>query len=272
LNPLDAFLFSGADRGLLPWAVQQQAADRFHLSLRQVEQRALELDLLPLRYRRNPDGGSVWQQLRLFRSRVAVVGCGGLGGYVVEQLCRLGVGTVAVFDPDVFEESNLNRQLLSSVATLGAAKVEAARERAERINPAVELVAVKTAVSRANGTGLLRGYQVVVDALDSIPARLELGEICGEIGSPLVHGSIGGWYGQVTVQLPGRDNLRRIYGVNHGERGAEEKLGTPSFTPAVVAGIETAEVTRLLLGAEAPLRDRVLHIDLSTMKVVRAKP
>ena len=76
-------------------------------------------------------------QLRLFRSRVAVIGCGGLGGYLIEQLARLGVGTLVLVDPDVFEEHNLNRQLLSSPAHLGIPKVDVARERVAAINPAV---------------------------------------------------------------------------------------------------------------------------------------
>src|SRR6185369_3162533 len=109
-----------------------------------VEEVALDRGILPARYQRNRKAISVQDQLTLFRSRVAVIGCGGLGGYVVEELARLGVGTIVVIDPDVFEEHNLNRQLFSSPANLDTAKVEAAAKRIGEVNPAVNLVPIQT--------------------------------------------------------------------------------------------------------------------------------
>jgi hypothetical protein len=113
---LRAFLADRLDGDLVPWSVQREGAERFGKSLAEMESAALEAGFLPGRYRRNRETVSTADQLRLFRSRVAVIGCGGLGGYVVEQLARLGVGTLVLVDPDVFEEHNLNRQLLSSPA------------------------------------------------------------------------------------------------------------------------------------------------------------
>jgi molybdopterin/thiamine biosynthesis adenylyltransferase len=190
---------------------------------------------------------------------------------VIEELCRLGVGTIAAFDPDRFEENNLNRQLLCNDRALGTPKVAAARQRARQVNPAVELVAVRAAVGRRNGARLLKGYQVVVDALDSIAGRLELAEVCQALGVPLVHGSVGGWYGQVAVQFPGEQTLPRIYGANGGGRGAEKELGVLAFAPALVASLEAAEACKLLLGVGAPLRGRMLYVDLLAMKVVEAR-
>ena len=130
---LYAFFADRAEGDLLPWVAQREAAERFGLGLAEVEQHALEAALLPGRYRRNRETVSSADQLTLFRSRVAVVGCGGLGGYLVEQLARLGVGTLVLLDPDVFEEHNLNRQLLSSPEHLGRAKVDVAAERVAAI-------------------------------------------------------------------------------------------------------------------------------------------
>ena len=92
MRVLHNLLSDHAVNGLIPWTLQQQAAERFEMSLAAVEAAILEADLLPARYQRNQQMISTAQQLRLFRSKVAVVGAGGFGGYILEQLARLGVG------------------------------------------------------------------------------------------------------------------------------------------------------------------------------------
>lgn len=262
MEELNSFLKECAEGDLVPWTAQGDAAERFGVSLAQVEKAILVLGLLPARYQRNRQAISVEQQLKLFQSRVAVIGCGGLGGYVIEELARLGVGTIIAIDPDVFEEHNLNRQLLSSPATLGRAKVEAAAARVAEINPAVTLVTMQVAYSPENGRELLNGAQVIVDALDSIQTRLALAKTCTDLGIPMVHGAIGGWYGQTTTQFPGDDTVQKLYRLWVEGKGVEQKLGNPSFTPALVASIEVAEVCKILLGVGEPLHHRKLSINL----------
>ena len=267
MDALSFFVRDHSDGQLFSWARQREAAVRFSVSVATVEGIALKQGLLPARYQRNRQAISVIDQLTLFRSCVAVIGCGGLGGYVVEELARLGVGRIVVIDPDVFEEHNLNRQLFSTPANLGRAKVEAAAARVGEINPAVTLVPIQEAFSPANGAELLKGYQIVVDALDSIQVRLELAELCSTLNIPLVHGAIAGWFGHVTTQLPGDDTLQTIYRSWKSGKGVEQTLGNPSFTPAVVASIEVAEVCKLLLGQGVSLQGRQLIIDLLSMEI-----
>ncbi|HIJ86312.1 MAG TPA: HesA/MoeB/ThiF family protein [Desulfuromonadales bacterium] len=264
---LSAFVRDHSNCQLLPWILQCEAADYFNVSLAEVEEAALQQGILPARYQRNRQAISASDQLILFRSSIAVIGCGGLGGYVVEELARLGVGRIVVIDPDVFEEHNLNRQLFSTPANLGRAKVEAAAARVSEINPAVTLTAIQEAFSPANGGELLKGCRIVVDALDSIQVRLELAEVCTTMNIPLVHGAIAGWFGHVTTQFPGDTTLQTIYRSWKGGKGVEQTLGNPSFTPAVVASLEVAEVCKLLLGQGVPLRDRQLVIDLLAMEM-----
>ena len=265
---LEAYLAGGAIGDLLPWPVQQSAMARFGLGCAQVEEAALSAGLLPARYQRNRRTLSTAGQLTLLRSGVAVVGCGGLGGYAIEQLARLGVGRLVVVDPDRFEEHNLNRQLLSSLADLGRAKVEAAVSRVAAINPAVTVIPHQLAFGAANGAGLLAGVGVVIDALDGISVRLELAAACSALGLPLVHGAIGGWYGHVATQFPGERVVERIYGHCTEAKGVEQELGNPSFTPAVIASLQVAEACKVLLSAGLPLRGRHLHVDLWSMEFV----
>jgi molybdopterin/thiamine biosynthesis adenylyltransferase len=266
LEDLRAFLLAHAQGDLISWSTQVAAADRFHRTIGTVEEAALELGRMPARYQRNRRTVSIAEQLRLFRSRVVIVGAGGLGGYVVEELARLGVGTLAVADPDTFEEHNLNRQLLATLANLGAPKVEAAVERVGTINPAVRVVPLRSAFSRENGAELLSGADVAVDALDTVTARVELARACRELGVPMVHGAIAGWYGQMATQMPGEDITPFIYPSGNEPKGVETKLGNPAFTPAVVASLQVAEVCKILLGQGRCLNRRMLFLNLLDME------
>lgn len=261
------FLHQQCSGCLLSWAAQCAAVERFGWSHAAVEELALENGLLPARYQRNRNMISVAEQLQLFRSRVAVIGCGGLGGYIIEGLARLGVGHIVAVDPDIFEEHNLNRQLLATPRNLGQAKVEAALTRVNEVNPAVSVTPVKEAFCTANGHELLSGVTAVVDALDSISYRLELAEVCTEMQLPLVHGAIGGWYGHVATQLPGDTTVQRIYRNWVAGKGIEKELGNPAFTPAVVASLQVAEVCKILLKRGELLRNRKLSIDLLEMEI-----
>ncbi len=260
------FLRESLKDDLLPWNAQCVAVDQFGWSFSAVEEVALAHDILPARYQRNRNMLSTADQLQLFRSRIAVIGCGGLGGYIIEELARLGVGRIVAIDPDVFEEHNLNRQLLSSPRLLGQSKVKAAVERVNEINPAVRITPIMEYFSRANGQELLQGATAAVDALDSISYRLELAETCSELDIPMVHGAIGGWFGHVATQLPGDTTVQNIYRNWVEGKGIEKQLGNPAFTPAVVASLQVAEVCKIILGRGELLRRRKLSIDLLEME------
>ncbi len=243
--------------------VQALAAEN-DLPIRAVEIAALEAGIAPRRYLRNLGTVGLDGQARLLRATVAVVGLGGLGGYVTEALARVGVGHLVVIDGDVFEEHNLNRQILSRESLLGQPKAEAARHRVDAINKAVEVTAHVEMLSAENLPRLLEGAEVVVDALDNLPLRLVLQEGAQSLGLPLVHGSIAGFLGQVMTIFPGDAGLRGLYGdlADLPEHGLETELGTPPATPMAVAAWEAQEVVKILLGRGAVLRNRLLVLDM----------
>lgn len=267
MTALQSYLKNNAADGLISWQCQQQASAQFGLSLAAVETAILQAGLLPARYQRNQQMISTDQQLKLFSSKVVVIGAGGLGGYILEQLARLGVGQLVSIDADIFEENNLNRQLLATPANLGSAKVEVARERISEINPAVTLTPVQELFTAANGQALLKGAACVVDAVDNVTARLELADVCRSLQIPLVHGAIAGWYGHVATILPGDDSLQTIYRHWQGGKGVEQQLGNPSFTPAVAASLQVGEVCKVLLGEGRLLRKRQLAFNLLDMEI-----
>ncbi|MDD4316005.1 MAG: ThiF family adenylyltransferase [Clostridia bacterium] len=214
-----------------------------------------------LRYLRNKHTITEQEQTRLASCKVCIIGLGGLGGYVLELLARIGVENIRVVDGDCFDETNLNRQLLSDEAVIGFAKTEVAAKRTKLINASVRLDTRKTRITSDNARDLLDGCDVVIDACDSIETKKLLQSATEKQGIPLVYGAIGGWYGQVCVVFPGDKTLDKIYGVSQ-VAGAETIIGNPSFTPAAVAAVQVSQTIKLLLGKGGILGNKMLYIDL----------
>jgi molybdopterin/thiamine biosynthesis adenylyltransferase len=241
--------------------------------VREVEIAALEVGVVPWRYMRNVGTIGLEGQVRLLQSTVAVVGLGGLGGYVTEGLARMGAGRLILIDGDVFEEHNLNRQLLSTEARLGMGKAETARQRVAQINGAVAVDVHAVMLTRENLPQLLAEADVVVDALDRLPIRIVLQDGAQALSIPLVHGSIAGFLGQVMTILPGDPGLHGLYGETDQlpEQGLEAQLGTPAATPMAVAAWEVQEVVKILVGRGELLRHRLLVMDMEsgTVEILR---
>ena len=151
------------------------------------------------RYRKNIKAITEEENSRLKDFRVCVIGCGGLGGYVIEMLGRIGVGTIIAVDNDHFEETNLNRQILSDTTNLGQSKSLAALERMKKVNPEITLNNVDLRFDSTSGEEIIRGSDIVVDAMDNPQGKRLAGDLCAKLNIPLVHGAIAGWYGQVTT-------------------------------------------------------------------------
>lgn len=214
------------------------------------------------RYARNIPTLTPEAQAALGKKRVLLAGCGGLGGQLLELLLRVGVGAVTAVDPDRFEESNANRQVLCTAQTLGQLKVLAARERALSVRPDVDFTAVSEAISTENAPALLRECDLALDALDSVETRLVLADACAAAGIPLVHGAVAGQCAQVCTVLPGSGTLRKIYAV----QAAPRSLSVLAPTCAACAAAQAAEAVRLLCGQSPVLAGKLMCMDLAGME------
>lgn len=122
---------------------------------------------------------------RLQEASVIVVGVGAVGGYALEGLVRAGIGRIRVVDGDTFSGSNLNRQVLATVNTVGRPKVEVACERARSINPDIEIEGLPLLVSSDTVPEILSGdYDILVDAIDTVRHKVELLKSAAEVGIP----------------------------------------------------------------------------------------
>ena len=258
---------------VVPYSWCRDVAARALLSPRQVEIAALEGGICPLRYERNMGTIGLAGQAKLLRSCVAVLGCGGLGGYIIEMLARSGVGSLVLIDGDTFSESNLNRQLLCSEENNGKNKAEAGVERVGVINSVVEARACAEYLRDENAGKLLQGCDLVLDALDNNASRLLALRACAKWGIPFIHGAIAGFWGQIGVFYPGDatpwDGVEVL-----PNKGVELQTGNPAFTPAFVAALEVAEAIKIIANVSKPIRNQLLWFDLEQeeMQKIRLAP
>lgn len=244
------------DEALLAWAAKNG------LSPRQAQLEALENGVFPLRYLKNFQALTLEEQIRLCRGRVLICGCGGLGGVLIHLLARAGVGFLRLVDGDTFTASNLNRQWLCDTAELGRPKAVVGKERVALINPLVEVEAFSSLLDEGNADDLIRGTDLVLDALDNLPGRFLLAERARRLGIPMIHAAVAGWWGQMTTLLPDSSNgLHQIYGKKRSRDAAEEALGVLGPTAAVLGSLEALEALRLLAGKASAYSGKFLYFD-----------
>ena len=199
--------------------------------------------------------------IKLKDLKVAVIGCGGLGGYIIEELARLGVGTIKLVDDDEFSISNLNRQLMSNEENIGKSKVLEAKLRISKVNSEVTIIPFLKRFTFKNAEGILHDIDIVFDATDNIVSRIDLEEECESRNIPIIHGAINGWYGQVCIVIPGSKRLSKLY-KSEDMMCQYQQLGNPSFTPPIVASIQINEFVKYLFNKGLTLTEKVLFIDL----------
>ena len=199
---------------------------------------------MEVRYARNIPALTEAECRILRQKRILVAGCGGLGGHIIDQLARIGVGSLRVVDGDVFEASNLNRQLLSSVPLLGISKAGAAAEHIARVNPEIIADPAECFLSEDNVKDLVGGCDVVMDALDNIASRKILASACAEAGIPYIYGAISGWVAQAAVSMSGDNLVEKLY----PEGTVLRDKSVLSFTPALCASLQVSLCVKLLTG------------------------
>ena len=124
---------------------------------------------------------------KLKKSRVAVFGVGGVGGYICEALCRAGVGSIDIFDRDSVSVSNINRQIIALHSTVGRAKVEVMKDRMLDINPDCNITAHNVFYLPENADEFdLSDYDYIADAVDTVAAKLEIAERAYKLGVPVI--------------------------------------------------------------------------------------
>ena len=151
-------------------------------------------------------------QEKLKQAKIIIAGIGGLGSSAAMYLTAAGVGTIRIIDHDKVELSNLNRQVLYCDNDIGKNKVATASEKLSRLNPEVNIEAVKEKITESNVSQLVSGFDLIVDAMDNLPARYLLNRAALDKNMPFFHGAVQGFEGMATTIIPGETAcLRCVY-------------------------------------------------------------
>jgi molybdopterin-synthase adenylyltransferase len=238
-------------------------AEQHGFSRRQAYQQALAAGIFPESLERNFPTLSIQEQLQLGRSRVLVVGLGGLGGYQAQLLGRIGIGSLLLADGDRFAPTNLNRQLLATTDSLGKSKAWITAEFLHRLNPALEVQPIDEYLDETNYPIYFHQVDLALDALDTIAGRRQLLAAARKAAKPIIHGAVLGQDGQLTTILPGDSPAFESRYLS--ETSAAEEA-PPVLAPivALVASLQVQEAVRLLLGRPLAYHGRLAYLDGDT--------
>jgi sulfur-carrier protein adenylyltransferase/sulfurtransferase len=208
-------------------------------------------------------------QRKLLRSKVLLIGAGGLGSPTALYLAAAGVGTIGLMDGDVVDITNLQRQVLHTTADIGKPKVESGSRTLRALNPDVKVVAVPERITADNALELIADYDVVVDGSDNFGTRYLVNDACYLAGKPQVHGSIFQFEGMASVFVPNQGPCYRCLYPTPPPPGLVPscaEAGVLGVLPGVVGLVQATETIKLLLGLGEPLVGRLLTYDALGMR------
>lgn len=224
-----------------------------------------------LRHYLLPQVGRAGQE-RLTRSRVVVIGAGGLGSPVAFYLAAAGVGHLTLIDDDVVDRSNLQRQILHTDARVGLPKVTSAQGSLLALNPDIDVIAVRQRFAASNADALLAGADLVIDGADNFDARYLLNDTAMRQRIPWVYGAVQGFAGQVGLFAPHQHDNAPCYRClfpeppGPGEAPNCAEAGVLGALPGLIGTLQATEALKWLLGLPEPLLGKLLCVDALTMQ------
>ncbi|WP_299524816.1 HesA/MoeB/ThiF family protein [uncultured Methanobrevibacter sp.] len=216
------------------------------------------------------------QQERFKEAKIAVIGCGGIGGETIEMLARMGVGQLNLVDEDAFDLSNLNRQTLASLTEVSLDKSQVAKEKVRLINPYVKVNYFNETVTQDNIDKIIDDSDIVIDALDNVKTRVIVSRAANKKGIPFIHGAIHGTLGQITVFLPDEEvNYETMFNLPSKGKNLDESVlndlsnvtsGVPPVigpTPNLIGCLEAMEAFKIITKiGKVTVAPKILTFDL----------
>ncbi|MFA6867274.1 MAG: ThiF family adenylyltransferase [Clostridia bacterium] len=189
----------------------------------------------------------------LANKKIAIIGLGGIGGYIASLVSRLNPSTLLLIDGDNFSQSNLNRQLFCTEKTIGKNKAYIAKEFLQDTTKA-QLIVVEKFLTDEN-IEIIKDMDIIMDATDNVMVRLLISSACNKFNIPIIHGAINGYFGQVAILRPNSKLLESIY----LEKKEVTVLNTLSYVPALIASFEVSEMVKFFTDSK-PLQDNQLLV------------
>ncbi len=224
------------------------------------------------------------EQEKLRTTPVLIIGCGGLGGTIIEQFVRSGFENLTIVDQDVFDQTNLNRQVRSNLDTIGKSKADSTQEAMKKINPNVNITAYNLSVNQENISEIFSGNKILVDAVDNVFTRVMISREAKKQNMLFVHAAVDKTQGQLTVFEPDSISYEELFNLKSFNKELDDEvkkylltisskkpqvLGT---TPAIFASLQVNETIKYIIGREEIiLAPKILLwdiFDISSFKIV----
>lgn len=208
-------------------------------------------------------------QEKLLSSRILIVGAGGLGSPVAMYLAAAGVGTIGIVDDDNVDLTNLQRQIIHSVDSIGISKTESARKRICGINPEVRVDSYQVHLDETNAKSIFNKYDFVIDAADNFETKFLINDVCVELGKAFSHGGIQEFGGQLMTYVPGKGPCYRCIFEEPPKPGCVptcREVGVIGCMAGMIGTMQSMEAVKYVLGIGELLTGQLLTVDALTMK------
>jgi molybdopterin/thiamine biosynthesis adenylyltransferase/rhodanese-related sulfurtransferase len=210
-----------------------------------------------------PEIGEMGQQ-KLQNARVLVIGAGGLGCPVLQNLAAAGVGNIRIVDGDVVDETNLHRQLLYTLKDCGKSKAEAAKKAILKLNPDIIVTVYPDFFTAQNATQIIQDYQIIVDCTDAIAVRYLINDVAVAKRIPVVYASIHKFEGQVSVfNYKNGPSYRCLFPEQEGLNAVPNCAvsGVLGVLPNTIGTLQATEVLKIILEIGEVLSGKLLLYD-----------
>ncbi len=227
---------------------------------------------------------STKEQEKLKNTPIIVIGCGGLGGTIIEQLVRSGFEELTIIDQDVFDETNLNRQIRSNLDTINETKVEVTKNAMKKINPNVNIQAHNISINQENITDIFKDNEVLIDAVDNIYTRVLISREARKQNMVFVHAAVESTTGELSVFEPNSVSYEELFGLkslnkplnedvtNYLLKCSAKKPQVLGVTPAIFGALQVNETIKYLLEKDdVVLAPKVLLwdiFDISSFRII----
>ena len=210
-------------------------------------------------------------QISLKNSSVLCIGAGGLGSSVLIYLAAAGIGKIGIVDNDHVEESNLQRQIIHEMNTIGDLKIDSARKRIRNFNPNIELITFAERICPNNALEIIQEFDVICDCSDNFSTRYLINDTCLILNKPLIYGSVQGFEGQVSVfnLYKNSPNLRDLLPVSPSKNAIPScsEYGVVGVSTGLIGILQANEIIKIILKKGEVLDGKILVFDLFNMKM-----
>ena len=207
-------------------------------------------------------------QVKLRNAKACIVGMGGLGSAIAPKLVGMGIGYLRIIDRDIVSRSDLHRQHLYDVDSVGKPKVEVAFQKLSRLNPDVKVDPFPESLNSTNADLLIANVDVILDGLDNIEPRYLANRTCNKLNIPYVFGAAIETFGNVSTIVPGQTLCLECFmpGLKNDDLPKCGVVGVHPSILGIVTAVQVSEAIRLITGQVPKLLRKLLYIDLGDMK------